>query len=184
MLLRMGAAWAGRTAQKRGYYSVDAAGNAGTRARERVPEAGFFTYRQSIYFDDLDALQMLHNARYAVYVERATTAFYESLGKVWEQDVADNPDQFHVVREIHVEFLAPFKGTGELWVGLWLEHLGATSCTYGFHCTSRSGAADVVHARGRRTIVRLDPDSLRPAPWTDWFRAAHEQLARTEGVAR
>lgn len=138
-------------------------------------EINLFTYRQPVYFDDLDALQMLHNARYAVYVERATTAFYESLGKFWEQNVADNPDQFHVVREIHVEFLAPFNGTGELRVGLWLEHLGATSCTYGFRCTS--GAADVVHARGRRTIVRLDPVAFRPTPWTDWFRTAHEQLA-------
>ncbi len=143
-------------------------------------ESNLFTYRQPVYFDDLDALQMLHNARYAVYVERATTAFYESLGKVWEQNVADNPDQFHVVREIHVEFLTPFKGTGELRVGLWLEHLGATSCTYGFRCAS--GATDVVHARGRRTIVRLDPVSLRPTPWTDWFRAAHEQLPRPVDV--
>lgn len=141
-------------------------------------EMTLITYRQPIYFDDLDALQMLHNARYAVYVERATTAFYESLGKVWEQDVADNPDQFHVVREIHVEFLAPFKRTGELRVGLWLEQLGATSCTYGFRCTS--GVADVVHAHGRRTIVRLDPVSLRPAPWTDWFRTAHVRLAHSD----
>ncbi len=144
---------------------------------ERAP----FVYRQPIYFDDLDALQMLHNARYAIYVERATTAFYESLGKVWEQDVADNPDQFHVVREFQVEFLTPFTRTGELRVGLWLEHLGATSCTYGFRCTS--GATDVIHARGRRTIVRLDPVSFRPTPWTDWFRMAHARLANSEGGA-
>lgn len=153
----------------------------GVHVQGRTAESAPFTYHQPIHFDDLDALQMLHNARYAVYVERATTAFYESVGKVWEQDVANNPDQFHVVREIHVEFFAPFKGTGEMRVGLWLEHLGATSCTYGFHCTSGVGATDVVHARGRRTIVRLDPVSLRPTPWTDWFRTAHERLAYTDG---
>jgi acyl-CoA thioester hydrolase len=150
-------------------------------AKRRPSEGNLFTYRQPIYFDDLDALQMLHNARYAVYVERATTAFYESLGKVWEQDVTNNPDQFHVVREFQVEFLAPFKGTEEMRVSLWLEHLGATSCTYGFHCVS--GAAGIVHARGRRTIVRLDPGSFRPTRWTDWFRAAHEQLAQAADAA-
>lgn len=144
-------------------------------------ETGPFMYRQPIYFDDLDALQMLHNARYTVYVERATTAFYESLGKFWEQNVSDNPDQFHVVREIHVEFLAPFKGTGDLQVSLWLERLGATSCTYGFQCFS--GGTDVIHAYGRRTIVHLDPVSLRPTPWTEWFRTAHERLVRSEGAA-
>lgn len=155
--------------------------DAGVHVQVRTKENAPFIYRQPIHFDDLDALQILHNARYVVYVERATTAFYESVGKVWEQDVANNPDQFHVVREFQVEFLTPFTRTGELRVGLWLEHLGATSCTYGFQCTS--GAAHVVHARGRRTIVRLDPVSLRPTPWTDWFRTAHVRLADSDGGA-
>lgn len=144
---------------------------ASEQAQKRMEENRRFIYRQPVYFDDLDALQILHNARYAIYVERATTAFYESLGKVWEQEVADNPDQFHVVREFHVEFLAPFTRTGDLRVALWLEHLGATSCTYGFECFS--GATAVIHARGRRTIIRLDPVSLRPTKWTEWFRQAH-----------
>ena len=154
---------------------------AGESVERRSVESDPFTYRQLVYFDDLDALQMLHNTRYAVYVERATTAFYESRGKFWEQNIADNPDQFHVVREFQIEFHAPFKGTGELQVSLWLDHLGATSCAYGFRF--ESSEAGVVHAHGHRTIVRLNPESLRPTPWTDWFRAAHTTLIRRDDAA-
>src|SRR5262245_34184373 len=114
-----------------------------------------FAHRSFVHFDELDPMQMLHNARMAAHVERATVAFYASLGRRWERNVADNPDQFHVVRELCVEFLQPFVGTGEMQVELWVEKLGSTSCVYGFRCASVDGR--VVRARGRRAIVKLDP---------------------------
>lgn len=133
-----------------------------------------FVFQSAVYFDELDPQQLLHNARYAVHVERATSALYGSLGFVWEVDLSKNPDQFHVVREFSCEFLAPFRGTGVLDVGLWVQALGSSSCTYGFECGSIGRR--VVLARGRRTIVKLDPTSLRPSPWTDAFRARHASL--------
>ncbi len=132
-----------------------------------------FRHLSRVYFDELDAMAMLHNSRYAVHVERATTALYESLGFRWETDVADNPDQFHVVRRFEVDLRRPFAGDGELDVRLWVRRLGETSCSYGFVCLGLDGT---VHASGQRTIVKLDPSSLRPTPWTARFRDGHRHL--------
>jgi acyl-CoA thioester hydrolase len=133
-----------------------------------------FVHRSLVHFDELDPMQMLHNVRLATHVERATIAFYASLGRRWERNVADNPDQFHVVRELQVDFLQPFLGTGEMHVEIWVERLGSSSCVYRFRCASADGR--IVYARGRRAIVKVDPDSHRPLPWTPAFRDAHERL--------
>src|SRR6266852_5744805 len=132
--------------------STDAAPDRDPRSR--------FVHPSPVPFDELDAMAMLHNARYAVHVERATSALFAHLGWRWELNAALNPDQFHVVREVQVE--------------LWVEKLGETSCVYGFQCFSEAG----VHARGRRTVVKLEPASLRPARWTERFREAHAGLRR------
>jgi len=146
--------------------STDAVPAPGPRSR--------FVHPSPVHFDELDAMAMLHNARYAIHVERATSALFAHLGWRWELDASLNPDQFHVVREVQVEFLAPFRGLGHLQVELWVEKLGETSCVYGFECFSEAG----VHARGRRTVVKVEPASLRPARWTERFREAHAGLTR------
>ncbi len=134
---------------------------------------GAFRHSSRVYFDELDAMAMLHNSRYAVHVERATTALYESLGFRWETDVANNPDQFHVVRRFEIDLRRPFAGDGELDVHLWVRRLGETSCSYAFACLGVDGT---VHASGQRTIVKLDPRSLRPTAWTARFRDGHRDL--------
>jgi acyl-CoA thioester hydrolase len=135
-----------------------------------------FTYESPIHFDELDPMKILHNSRFAAHVERAVSAFYISVGGRWEMRVEDNPDQFHVVRDIHIEFLNPFIGTGTMRIDLWVERLGTTSCVYGFICTSVDGT--VPYARGERTIVKVDPRSFRPEPWTERFRERHSALVK------
>lgn len=135
-----------------------------------------FIFHSSIHFDELDPMGMLHNARFAYHVERAIVAYYSSLGRRWERNVADNPDQFHVVRDLHLEYLTPFFGPGTMRIAVWVEKLGTTSCVYGFLCTNEEGT--IAHARGERTIIKLDPQSMRPAPWTSLFRSAHAELQR------
>ena len=130
-----------------------------------------FVYLSDVHFDELDPMQMLHNARFAAHVERAIIAWYHSLGRVWRPDPAENPDQFHVVRDLHIEYLKPFIGPGRMRIDVWLERLGTTSCVYGFVCSNEQGT--VGYARGERTIVKLDPASHRPTPWTEAFRTAH-----------
>jgi len=130
-----------------------------------------FVYFSSVHFDELDAMKMLHNSRFSAHVERALTAWYVSLGKTWQPDPADNPDQFHVVRDFHIEYLSPVIGPGIMRIDVWVERLGTTSCVHGFVCSSEDGT--VGYARGERTIVKVDPASYRPAPWSEHFRAVH-----------
>ena len=61
-------------------------------------------------------------------------------------------------------------------IDIWVEKLGNTSCAYGFRCSSEDGV--VAFARGQRTIVKIDPATHRPAPWTDFFREHHSTLVK------
>jgi acyl-CoA thioester hydrolase len=135
-----------------------------------------FVYFSDVHFDELDPMKMLHNSRFAAHVERAITTWYAMKGKAWQPNPADNPDQFHVVRDLHIEYLNPVIGPGTMRIDVWLERLGTTSCVYGFLCSNESGS--VAFARGERTIVKLDPASHKPAPWTDTFRATHRELLK------
>ncbi len=131
-----------------------------------------FEQVHAVYFDDLDAFQILHNARYLLMFERTIGAFWQRLGWGGTLDAQRNPDQFHVVRANVVEYLRAFHGTGEVRVRVWVEKLGRTSLTFGVNILPMH--EDVPHASGTRTIVRVDPTTFAPLPWTDSFR---EQLA-------
>jgi acyl-CoA thioester hydrolase len=125
-----------------------------------------------VYFDDLDAYQILHNARYLLLFERTIGSFWRHLGWGTVLDAANNPDQFHMVRANTVEYLKPVRGTGDVRVRVWVEKLGRTSLTFGMRVLAMDH--DVDHARGTRTVVRVDPVSFVPLPWTAPFR---EKLA-------
>jgi acyl-CoA thioester hydrolase len=135
-----------------------------------------FVYQSAVHFDELDPMQMLHNSRFSAHVERAITSFYLTTGRRWETDVRKNPDQFHVVRELRIEYLNPVIGPQTMRIDVWVERLGTTSCVYGFLCSSEDGLT--AFARGERTIVKIDPASRRPAPWTDFFRDNHSSLLK------
>lgn len=133
-----------------------------------------YSFESEVFFDELDAMKMLHNGRFAAHVERAVTSFYLTSGRRWETDPAKNPDQFHVVRELRIEYLAPVVGPRRMRIDVSVSRLGTTSCTYAFVCRSDDGRVE--YARGERTIVKVDPATHKPAPWTDFFRKHHEAL--------
>jgi acyl-CoA thioester hydrolase len=135
-----------------------------------------FVFESTVHFDELDPMHMLHNSRFAVHIERAITSWYLTTGRKWESDVRKNPDQFHVVRELRIEYLSPVIGPQTLRIDVWVERLGNTSCVYGFLCSSQDGLTPF--ARGERTIVKIDPASRRPSPWTDFFRQKHATLLK------
>ena len=129
-----------------------------------------FTYLSPVHFDELDPLQMLHNSRFAAHVERAVTAWYAENGGRWELDHADNPDQFHVVRDSARRVPQSRPRPGTMRIDLWVEHLGTTLCDYGFLCSSDDGV--VPYARGERDDRQDRPGSrIVPPPWTDRFPA-------------
>ncbi|MEU2337446.1 thioesterase family protein [Streptomyces sp. NPDC006654] len=130
----------------------------------------------TVHFDDLDALGLLHNARYPVMVERAWAELWQEHGFAFEGDWAAAEDACNAVKELRIGYEAPVTRPGAYAVHLWLERLGTTGLTYGFRFCSADGA--VTYAQGTRVLVRLDAGTLRPAPWSERFRAAGRELLR------
>jgi acyl-CoA thioester hydrolase len=132
-----------------------------------------WTSEFGIYFDDLDLNGHLHNARLVVLVERAQTELFESLGGAWSRAVDRHEDLRYVVRELHLEFVAPVSAPGRLQIALQAQRLGRTSADYGFRC--RFGRDPVEVATGHRGIVKVDEHG-RPTPWTPWYREVFAAL--------
>ncbi|MFG2950104.1 acyl-CoA thioesterase [Streptomyces adustus] len=130
----------------------------------------------TVHFDDLDALGLLHNARYPLMVERAWSELWQEHGIRFDGDWAAAGDACNAVRELRISYDVPVTRTGTYAVHLWLERLGNTGLTYGFRFCSADGA--VTYAQGTRVLVRLDAATLRPAPWSERFRAAGRELLR------
>lgn len=128
----------------------------------------------TVHFDDLDALGLLHNARYPLLVERAWTELWQEKGVRFDGDWVAAGDACNAVRELRIGYEAPVTRAGTYAVHLWLERLGTTGLTYGFRFCSADGA--VTYARGSRVLVRLDATTLRPAPWSEAFRDGAREL--------
>ncbi|MFI2379964.1 acyl-CoA thioesterase [Streptomyces sp. NPDC018964] len=128
----------------------------------------------TVHFDDLDALGLLHNARYPLLVERAWTELWQEKGVRFDGDWAAAGDACNAVRELRIGYEAPVTRAGTYAVHLWLERLGRTGLTYGFRFCSQDG--EVTYARGSRVLVRLDATTLRPAPWSETFRDGAREL--------
>lgn len=121
-----------------------------------------------VYFDDLDALQILHNARYLLLFERTIGSFWMRLG--WGGlDEAHNPDRYHLVRTNHIEYLRPVTGIGDVRVRIWVEKIGRSSLTFGFRLLPLD--EDLDFALGSRVIVCVDPKTRKPTPWSDELRS-------------
>jgi acyl-CoA thioester hydrolase len=130
----------------------------------------------TVHFDDLDAMGILHNARYAVLLERALTAYWSSRGFSYRGGKLSAPDVFHAVREFTVTYRAPITGTGPVAVHFWLDQFGTSSAQYAFEFRSSDGST--LYAAGTRAVVRLDPETLRPTAWTEAARAVAANLLR------
>ncbi|GHB63836.1 thioesterase [Streptomyces viridiviolaceus] len=132
----------------------------------------------TVHFDDLDALGLLHNARYPVMVERAWAELWTEHGFRFEGDWAAAGDACNAVKELRITYEAPVTRPGAYAVHLWLERLGTTGLTYGFRFCSADGST--TYAQGTRVLVRLDSATMRPAPWSEAFRGAGRELLRSE----
>ncbi|WP_308164622.1 acyl-CoA thioesterase [Nonomuraea sediminis] len=129
-----------------------------------------------VHFDDLDAMGLLHNSRYALLVERAISAFWTERGWAFDPSVSAFPDVYLAVREFKITYHAPIVGAGEVLVEFWLDRMGTSSGVYGFRVMSADGCT--THADGHRVNVNLDPATLRPAPFSEAIREAATPLMR------
>jgi acyl-CoA thioester hydrolase len=135
-----------------------------------MPVASPYRSVQRVYFDDLDALNLLHNLRYLLLIERARGELFHLLGFRWQDDITVNPDKWHVVAENAINYLVPVRAEGDLAVEISPAKLGRSSFVLKARVCSMDGA--ITHAEGTSRLVRLDPHTNRPCPWSDAFRAA------------
>jgi acyl-CoA thioester hydrolase len=133
-----------------------------------------------VHFDDLDPLGMVHNARYALLIERALATFWRHRGHTFRDGRPTTPDAFNVVKEFSISYRTPICRTDDVVVHFWLEHMGRSSGVYKFRLLSPDGAT--VFAEGRRVVIKLDQKTLRPSPWTPETRAVAEALLRRPGA--
>jgi len=135
-----------------------------------MSETPLYIHRSTVWFDELDMVGVLHNARYAIHVERAMASWFHSLTDV------DPSDGLIVVKQYDIEFISPFtRERGELVVEVSLRRRGRTSAVFSFRCLSYPKGEDgpeVLHAQGIRAIVKVSPGDLRPAPWSEKFLSA------------
>lgn len=132
-----------------------------------------------VFFDDLDAFQVLHNARYLLLFERTIGTFWRQFGWGALLSPVDNPDQYHVVRANHILYDRPVRGVGEVRVRIWVEQLGRTSLTFAMRILPMDH--DEPYCTGTRTIVRVDPVTFLPVPWTDDLRRRLAPMAAAAG---
>ncbi|GAA0898368.1 acyl-CoA thioesterase [Virgisporangium aurantiacum] len=121
-----------------------------------------------VYFDDLDLMGIMHNARYAVLIERAITAYWIRRGFPF-----DSSRGLLAVAEFTITYRVPVTRLGPLGVEFWVDRLGRSSCVYGYRVVSPD---ETVHAYGTRVMINLDPLTRRPAPWPDETREVAEGL--------
>src|SRR5262245_29698589 len=98
----------------------------------------------TVHFDDLDAMGIVHNARYAVFLERALSSYWSARGFSFADGRPTEPDVFHAVAEYAISYRTPVRSTGEIGMHFWLDRLGESSATYGFRVLSADGTT--VHA--------------------------------------
>lgn len=127
-----------------------------------------------IHFDDLDAMGVVHNARYVLLLERALSGYWAERGWPFDPARPHFAEIFFVVREFSITYHVPISTVGEAAVHFWLDRMGTTSVVYGFRVLSSDHT--VVHAEGRRVQVRLDPATLRPSPMSEPLRDSLKQL--------
>ena len=128
--------------------------------------SGPFRWLSPVYFDELDLNGTLHNTRFAVHVERAQSALFEQLGRGWTSYADRDPDLRYVVRELHVEFLAPLESPGSLLVELSAGKLGRTSAQRSASAATNTSPAAPNARRTARGAPEPRASRARPARLT------------------
>ncbi len=128
-----------------------------------------------VYFDDLDALQILHNSKYLLLVERTIGSFWARISRVTATGLPAHSERSQLVRANTIEYHRPVSGTGEVRVRVWVEKLGTTSLVFGF-CVMPMDE-DVDHATGTRVMVCVDGQRT-PAPWSEAMRTQLQPFVR------
>ena len=135
------------------------------------PPGGLFFHRTRVWFDELDALGVLHHSRFVYHLERAAKAMFVRVMNLDTLDPAVAPDICALVRDLDLRYVAPVAGECEILIGLRVTGLRAAGLTVAFEFRSADGAT--LHCRGTRTVCRMNATTRSPEEWTPEFRARY-----------
>ena len=137
-----------------------------------------FVYRTRLWFDELDPLGILHHSRFVYHLERANKAMFVQLMGIDTLDPVLAPDIYALVRDLELRYVTLVTGECEIRIELRIVKLRAAGLTVAFEFRSADGT--VLHARGTRTVCRMDAATKQPAAWTDGFRKRFSAAVATE----
>lgn len=138
-----------------------------------MSERPVFEFRSEVYFDEMDALWVLHHSRYLMHLERAQQAFFQHLLGVSDFNAQRDEDIYVVVRNLDINFHAAIRNPGPIIVRYTVARLRAAGVTMDFEL--RSGDGDILHSSGSRTVCKLSGKTHEPTEWSPPFRTAMEQ---------
>ena len=64
----------------------------------------------TVHFDDLDPMGIVHNSRYAVFLERALSDWWAARGHSFTGGRPTTTDAMHAVAEYSISYYAPVRG--------------------------------------------------------------------------
>ncbi|WP_158279766.1 acyl-CoA thioesterase [Coraliomargarita sinensis] len=131
-----------------------------------------FVYQSEVYFDELDALGVLHHTRYMLHLERAQQKFFEHLLGVNDFNAERDEDIYVVVHSLETRFREPFQKPGPIEVDYGIERIRSGGVTMDFKIRDPNGGK--LYCEGKRTVCKLSAQTHQPAPWTEPFRQAME----------
>lgn len=129
-----------------------------------------FIYESQVFFDELDALGVLHHTRYLLHLERAQQKFFESLLGVDDFDSERDEDIYVVVHSLESRFRQPFRQPGPIVVEYLIERIRSGGVTMRYLIRNPEGTC--VYSDGTRTVCKLSAETHQPAPWSEPFRDA------------
>lgn len=131
-----------------------------------------FTYHSEVFFDELDALGILHHTRFMLHLERAQQKFFEHLLGVDDFNVERDEDIYVVIHSLETRFRESFHNPGPLVVDYGIERIRSGGVTMDFIIRDPSGEHQ--YCEGKRTVCKLSAETHQPSPWTNPFREAME----------
>ena len=100
---------------------------------------GSFRFRTKTWFDQTDALGILHHSHYVLLMERAQKTFFVEVMGVDTLDPEVAPDVYVVVRDLDLHYLAPIRPECEVDVVLRVTKVRAAGLTVAFEFRSTDG---------------------------------------------
>lgn len=129
------------------------------------------TYARKIRFSDTDAQGIVFNGNYPVYIDDATTDFFEVIGIPWDAFTRTGYEM--VLGRSEIDYRSAGRMGETLVTGARIARFGNTSVIFELQTWEESSRRVVIDAR--LVYVVVDHETFRPKPVPQFFIDAVEK---------